>query len=136
VHVAKKGLQSSLSEPHTGGTKLNNHITHDIWNDLNSHKLQHTFVHLIILRGGPLEIPGGGGENSPKKIRAKKNAWKKIRAAITSEKKNSCKQTSKYKKIRAEVKCIKKKSCRDMRLKKKFVPQIFYIPIPPPFRGF
>jgi hypothetical protein len=40
------------------------------------------------LRGGPLEIPGGGGgENSPKKIRAKKNAWKKIHAAITSEKK-------------------------------------------------
>jgi hypothetical protein len=34
------------------------------------------------IRGGPLEIPGGRGrgcENSPKKIRAKKNAWKKIR---------------------------------------------------------
>jgi hypothetical protein len=32
-----------------------------------------------LLRGGPLEIPGGGGgaENSQKKIRAKKNAWKK-----------------------------------------------------------
>jgi hypothetical protein len=35
------------------------------------------------LRGGPLEIPegGGGGENSPKKIRAKKNAWKKFAQA-------------------------------------------------------
>jgi hypothetical protein len=33
--------------------------------------------------------PGRGGENSPKKIRAKKNAWKKIRAAITSEKKTA-----------------------------------------------
>ena len=32
--------------------------------------------------GGPLEIAGGGGENSKKKIRAKKNSWKKIRAAI------------------------------------------------------
>jgi hypothetical protein len=32
-----------------------------------------------------------------KKICAKKNAWEKIRAAITSEKKNSCKQTAKYK---------------------------------------
>ena len=52
------------------------------------------------IRGGPLEIPGGRGrgcENSPKKIRAKKNAWKKIRAAITSEKKKSCKQTAKCK---------------------------------------
>jgi hypothetical protein len=29
----------------------------------------------------------GGGENSPKKISAKEDAWKKIRAAITSEKK-------------------------------------------------
>jgi hypothetical protein len=29
----------------------------------------------VIIRGGPLEIPGGGGgENSQKKIRAKKNA--------------------------------------------------------------
>jgi hypothetical protein len=39
------------------------------------------------LRGGPLEIPEGGGENSPKKFRAKKNAWKK----------NSRKQTAKCK---------------------------------------
>jgi hypothetical protein len=40
----------------------------------------------VNIRDGPLEIPGGGGgggENSPKKIRAKKKAWKKIRAAIT-----------------------------------------------------
>jgi hypothetical protein len=38
----------------------------------------------VNIRDGPLEIPGGGGgENSPKKIRAKKNARKKIRAAIT-----------------------------------------------------
>jgi hypothetical protein len=49
------------------------------------------------VRGGPLEIPGRVGENSPQKIRAKKNAWKKIRAAITSEKKKSCKQTAKCK---------------------------------------
>jgi hypothetical protein len=35
-------------------------------------------------------------ENSPKTIRAKKNAWKTIRAAITSEKKKSCKQTATF----------------------------------------
>ena len=66
----------------------------------------------LALRGGPLEIPGGGGgggggENSPQKIRAKKNAWKKIRAAITSEKKKSCKQTAKWQIV------LKKNSCRD-----------------------
>jgi hypothetical protein len=38
---------------------------------------------------------GGGGENSPKKIRAKKNAWEKIRAAITSEKKKFVQANSK-----------------------------------------
>ena len=46
------------------------------------------------LRGGPLEIRGGGGEN------LKKNLCKEKcldRAAITSEKKNLCKQTAKYK---------------------------------------
>jgi hypothetical protein len=46
---------------------------------------------------------------------------KKIRAAITSEKKNSCKQTestnSLEKKIRAEVKCIKKNPAENAELK-------------------
>jgi hypothetical protein len=46
-------------------------------------------THLNDLRGGPLEIPGGGGgENSPKKIRAKKNAWKKFVQPLRQRKKN------------------------------------------------
>jgi hypothetical protein len=61
-------------------------------------------AHLV--RGGPLEIPGGGGgENSPQKIRAKKNAWKKIRAAIASEKNNRASK-------RQSVNSLEKNSCR------------------------
>jgi hypothetical protein len=55
-------------------------------------------VALLLNLGADIRNPGrggGGGENSQKQIRAKKNAWKIIRAAITSEKKNSCKQTAK-----------------------------------------
>jgi hypothetical protein len=48
-------------------------------------------------RGGPLEIPGGGLKIPKKKLVQRKMPGKKIRAAITSEKKNSCKQTAKYK---------------------------------------
>ena len=53
----------------------------------------------MLLRGGPLETPGGGGgvKIPPKKFVQRKMPGKKIRAAITSEKKNSCKQTAKYK---------------------------------------
>jgi hypothetical protein len=40
---------------------------------------------------------GGGAMKIPKKIRAKKNAWKKIRAAIYVREKNLCKQTATYK---------------------------------------
>ena len=59
------------------------------------------------LRGGPLEIPGGGGGwKFPKKIRARKNAWKKIRAAITSEKKKIVQANSKVQIV------LKKKLCR------------------------
>ena len=55
------------------------------------------------IRGGPLEIPGGrgggggGGKIPPKKFVQRKMPGKKIRAAITSEKKKSCKQTAKCK---------------------------------------
>ena len=48
-------------------------------------------------RGGPLEIPGGGVKIPPKIFVQRKMPGKKIRAAITSEKKTSCKQTAKYK---------------------------------------
>ena len=41
------------------------------------------------VRGGPLEIPGGWREMQ------RKMHGNKIRAAITSEKKKSCKQTAK-----------------------------------------
>ena len=51
---------------------------------------------LHVLRGGPLEIPGGGGgvKIPKKKFVQRKMPGKKIRAAITSEKKNSCKQST------------------------------------------
>ena len=53
----------------------------------------------------PEKEGGGGGENSPQKIRAKKNAWKKIHAAITTEKKNrASKQQS--------ANSLEKNSCR------------------------
>jgi hypothetical protein len=48
------------------------------------------------VRGGPLEIPGGGVKIPKKKSVQRKMPGKKIRAAITSEKKNTCKQTAKY----------------------------------------
>ena len=36
----------------------------------------------VEIKGRTIRNPeGGGGENSPQKIRAKKNAWKKIRAS-------------------------------------------------------
>jgi hypothetical protein len=41
----------------------------------------------ILVRGGPLEIPGGGVKIPPKKFVQRKMPGKKIRAAITSEKK-------------------------------------------------
>jgi hypothetical protein len=50
-----------------------------------------------LLRGGPLEIPGGGLKIPKKKLVQRKMPGKQIRAAITSEKKNLCKQTAKYK---------------------------------------
>jgi hypothetical protein len=50
------------------------------------------------VKGRTIRNPGRGGVKIPKyKIRAKKNAWKKIRAAVMAKKKNSCKQTAKYK---------------------------------------
>jgi hypothetical protein len=58
--------------------------TYDLDNYTNSNYKRQ--LHLGNEFHGPLEIPGGGWK-FPKKIRAKKNAWKKIRAAITSEKK-------------------------------------------------
>ena len=75
---------------------------------------QHSYVLLIkyttdvaTVSGGPLEIPGGGGGGKfPPKSRAKKNAWKNIRAAITSEKKIIVQANSKVQIV------LKKNSCR------------------------
>ena len=52
---------------------------------------------IINVRGGPLEIPGGGVKIQKKQFVQRKMPGKKIRAAITSEKKKSCKQTAKCK---------------------------------------
>jgi hypothetical protein len=50
------------------------------------------------LRGGPLEIPGGGGgENSQKKFVQGKMLGKKFVQPLRQRKKKSCKQTAKYK---------------------------------------
>ena len=51
----------------------------------------------MFLRGGPLEIPGGGVKIPKKKFVQRKMPGKKIRATITSKKKKSCKQTAKCK---------------------------------------
>ena len=86
----------------------------------------------FLLRGGPLEIPGGGVKIPPKKFMENEKCLEKlkIRAAITSEKKKSCKQTAKckqsWKKILAEVKCIKQQR---HETEKKIVPQEFYTPL-------
>jgi hypothetical protein len=70
---------------------------------------------MMICKGRTIRNPGrggGGGENSPKKIRAKKNAWKKNSFSHYVREKKFVQANSKVqivlKKIRAEVKCIKK----------------------------
>jgi hypothetical protein len=83
-----------------------------------------------LIRGRPLEIPGGGWKFPPKNSCKEK----KIRAAITSEKKKSCKQTAKCKSVLkknlAEVKRIKKNRAEiDMRLKKKSCRKNFIPPL-------
>jgi hypothetical protein len=86
-------------------------------------------------KGRTIRNPGRGGENSPKKIRPKKNVWKKNSCSHYVREKKFVQANSKVqivlKKIRAEVKCIEKKSCRDMRLKKNSCRKKF-IPPPPP----
>ena len=56
-----------------------------------------SYLRFVLLRGGPLEIPGGGMKITPKKFVQRNMPGKKIRATITSEKKKSCKQTAKCK---------------------------------------
>jgi hypothetical protein len=92
------------------------------------------------VRGGPLEIPGEGGENSAKKIRAKKNALRKIRAAITSEKKiRASKQQSTNsleKKFVQRLNAFKKILQRHETEKKIRAAKNSCPPPPPPSRDF
>jgi hypothetical protein len=60
-------------------------------------RLQSDSMALRSIRGGPLEIPGGGVKIPKKEFVQRKMPGKKIRAAITSEEKKSCKQTAKCK---------------------------------------
>ena len=73
-----------------------------------------------------LEIPGGGLKIPQKTFVQRKMPGKKIRAAITSEKKNSCKQT-------AKLNALKKILQRHETEKKIRAAKILY---PPPSRDF
>ena len=71
-------------------------------------RLQSDSMALRSIRGGPLEIPGGGVKIPKKEFVQRKMPGKKIRAAITSEKKNIVQANSKVQIV------LKKNSCRGL----------------------